>query len=97
MEKIEIEVYSRAPEGAVVRMPGRRLPGLVIEGDSLSIVFNFVKSILQRAQESADEELIAWAQELKDMLQWQLYIYEEAMSQAGLELPYPGPLGKEEE
>lgn len=97
MEKMEIEVYSRAPEGAVVRMPGRRLPGLVIEGDSLSIVFNFTKSILNRAQEDSDEELIAWAQELKELIQWQLYTYEETMSQHGLELPYPGPLGKDEE
>ncbi|MBI4658831.1 MAG: hypothetical protein HY735_08310 [Verrucomicrobia bacterium] len=96
MEKLEIEIYSRSLEGAVVRLPGRRLPGLVLEGDSLSIVFNFVKSILERVQEGSDEELIAWAQELKDLVQWQLYNYEEVMGQHGLELPYPGPLGKDQ-
>ena len=95
MEKVEIEVYSRGPEGAIVRMPGRRLLGLVIEGDSLSIVFNFVKAILDRAQEGSDEELIAWSQELKDILQWQLHTYEEMMGQHGFDLPYPGRLGKD--
>lgn len=97
MEKTEIEIYSRATEGAIVRMPGRRLPGLVIEGDSLSILYNFSKSILDRAQEISDEELVGWAQELKDMLHWQIQMYEGVMAQHELELPYPGPLAKDGE
>jgi hypothetical protein len=33
----EPEVLSDVSNNAVVRMPGRRFPGLVIQGDSLSI------------------------------------------------------------
>jgi hypothetical protein len=37
MERIEIEVYSQATNQAIVRMPNRKFPGCVIQGDSLSV------------------------------------------------------------
>lgn len=95
MEKKEIEIYAHSSDGSVVRMPGRRFPGVVIEGDAMSIIYNFSKSILERVQEDADADLIAWAQELKDIVHSQLHTYEEAMSRHGLDLPYPGPLAKD--
>ncbi len=92
---MQIEVYARDSIGAVVRMPGRRTPGLVIEGDMFCIMFQFSSSLLQAAQDDSDEQTIQWAQELKDMLYAQLHLYEDALKQHDLELPYPDPLTAE--
>ena len=38
MERIEAELFTAPGNNAVVRMPGRKYPGVVIQGDSLSIL-----------------------------------------------------------
>ncbi|MGW3912861.1 DUF6959 family protein [Streptomyces sp. NPDC005070] len=38
MERIEAELFTDGGNDAVVRMPGRRFPGVVVQGDSLHIL-----------------------------------------------------------
>ena len=35
MERVEVELFSDGSNDAVVRMPGRQFPGMVVQGDSL--------------------------------------------------------------
>jgi hypothetical protein len=37
MERIEAELFTDGGNDAVVRMPGRRFPGVLMQGDSLHI------------------------------------------------------------
>ena len=39
MEKIEVELLTDGGNNAVVRMPGRAFPGVVIQGDTLSTLW----------------------------------------------------------
>lgn len=38
MERVTAELFTDGGNDAVVRMPGRRFPGVLIQGDSLSIL-----------------------------------------------------------
>ena len=52
-----VEVLSDAVNRAVVRMPGRRFPDLVIQGDSLIRLTAQVREIAERAERSGDADL----------------------------------------
>jgi hypothetical protein len=88
MKKIEIEVYTQASNLAIVRMPGRKFPGVVVQGDSLSILYELAISILKRVEITSDTELIDEAKELTQLLAGRLQFYEAILQKHGIELPY---------
>ena len=45
MEHVEVELFTDGGNNAVVRMPGRRSPGVVVQGDSLSVIRGAVADI----------------------------------------------------
>ncbi|MFK4224104.1 DUF6959 family protein [Streptomyces sp. NPDC019890] len=47
MERVEVELLTDAGNNAVVRLPGRRFPGLLIQGDSLSILRGDVAEVVE--------------------------------------------------
>ncbi|MFE2687028.1 DUF6959 family protein [Streptomyces mirabilis] len=61
MERVEAELFTDGGNNAVVRLPPRRFPGVLIQGDSLSVIRSEVAEILEacdqgdlaRARESA--------------------------------------------
>ena len=88
MERKDIEVYSEASNYGIVRMPGRRFPGSVIQGDSLSILCALAHSIHNRVAGTNDEELVDDVAELLDLLEGRLRHYEQVLTEHGIELPY---------
>jgi hypothetical protein len=45
MERVEAELFTDGGNNAVVRLPGRRFPGVLIQGDSLSILRSDVAEV----------------------------------------------------
>ncbi len=88
MERIEIEVFSQASNAAIVRMPTRRFPGVVIQGDSLNILHQLAESVVQLAAPHDDEGLSGEAEELRDLLAGYVASYENVLKKHGIELPY---------
>ncbi len=88
MEQIEIEVFSQATNAAVVRMPTRRFPGVVIQGDSLHILHQLAESVVRLAASHDDEDLSGEAEELRDLLARYVSSYETALKKHGIGLPY---------
>ena len=90
MERVEVETYSQATNAWVIRTPGRKFPALVIQGDSLSILFTQARSVLERAHACRcdDPELIGDAQALCDSLWGSLRHYEETLRANDFDLPY---------
>jgi hypothetical protein len=78
MERIELEVYSRSANMAVVRLPGRRWPGSVVQGDSLRHLCYLAESILERIRDDHDRELCDDAEELVELLTDRLREYDQA-------------------
>lgn len=80
-QKQELDVLSSAASAAVVRAPGRRFPGVVLQGDTLS-------NLAGLAAEAASECESESAAELVELLNGLLRHYERVMGENGLELPY---------
>jgi len=89
---VEMEVFSEASNFPVIRHPGRRFPGSLIQGDSLSYHYQLATSALGLARKTGNEELIEKIEELQELLELRVAMYEETFARFGMELPYPGPL-----
>jgi hypothetical protein len=90
MKLVELEVFSDASNQAVIRPPGRRFPGSVVQGDSLSILCAEAKEISERirALEVKDEELLYLAQDHQEALLGRLLHYQQVLAEHGISLPY---------
>jgi hypothetical protein len=92
IKKMEMEVLSETTNFPVVRYPGRSFPGSLIQGDSLSIIYQLATSIRGRVKKTGDADLIDDAEELHELLKTRLRFYEETLAAYGIDLPYTGPL-----
>jgi hypothetical protein len=103
MQKKELEVFSEASNVAIVRMPGRRFPGSVIQGDSLSILRGLAQELRNGLRDHPDEDLRGTAQELFELLDGRLRHYVGVLDAEGIPLPFNRPpppepdAGEEEE
>jgi hypothetical protein len=93
MEKAEIELYSEASNNAVVRVPGRRFPGAVVQGDTLASLHASAMDLSLRLKELGvkDEELLYGAQDLQERLLERLLHYQQVLAAHGIELPFVCP------
>jgi len=99
----QLEMWSEQVNSAVVRVPGRRFPGVVIQGDSLSILFDLAMYLTEHLPSSADAELRDAAESLAEKLFWHVTNYESALGSRGVSLPYtrnlariPRPIDRDE-
>jgi hypothetical protein len=88
MKQVELEMLSDTINCPVVVVPGRRFPGVVIQGDSLKILLDMVEEIRQLTASSHNDEVDAVAERLKGKLSDYLGEYEAVMRKHGRELPY---------
>lgn len=86
MTKTEIHVLSQDRNSWVIRLPGREYPGVVIQGDSLKILFDLADEISDLAPPSG--ELRESVDELRENLKTRLALYEAALKEHGITLPY---------
>lgn len=84
----ETELWSSEVNAAVVRVPGRQFPGVVIQGDSLSILLERATDVVERLPATGDEELRGAAGELAAKLAAYVEVYEAVLGARGVGLPY---------
>ena len=89
MKTIEVELIGDAVNATVVRLPTRRFPGVVIQGDSLAILHAMTETVAASMAKGDIAEAREAATELRDLLASYRHAYEAQMKAAGLELPYP--------
>lgn len=89
-EVVEVEVFSSPVNGWIVRTPGREFPGVVVQGDSLSVLFDLAQSILDRCRTDVGThgEVLDDAEALRDALWARLAAYEAVLKEHGLSVPY---------
>jgi hypothetical protein len=63
VERIEVDLLTSPGNYAIVRMPGRRFPGVVVQGDSLSILAYDAEEIANALSKSG----LAIAEEASDL------------------------------
>jgi hypothetical protein len=88
MTKIEVESLSTAVNAAVIRLPGRKSPAIVIQGDSLKILVDLASEIGRLSDGSDNLALQDTIAELRQTLGCYISVYEETLRENGEPLPY---------
>jgi len=82
------QILSHIPNSGIVQLPGRRFPGIVIQGDTVDNLFRGARFLLEEFKRARDEERYFETLMLAENLQAQLLHYEETLSRHGMSLPY---------
>jgi hypothetical protein len=88
MELKEVEVYSDALNRAVVRMPSREFPGIVVQGDTMAGLLETAEEVRSLAATTGNEDLIEAAQVMVEEITGFLSHYEAVLKRHGIRLPY---------
>jgi hypothetical protein len=84
------KLLSHIPNSGIVHLPGRKFPGIVMQGDSLFSLLHGLRYLLERFKECKDEEHYFETLMIAETLYAQLLHYEETLSKHGMSLPYSG-------
>lgn len=89
MEKIEVELFTPGGNNAVVRMPGRRFPGVLVQGDTLSTLWASAAGAREllgvpETRAEGSDQLDMLVDHLDEILTW----YEQALDAHGIKRPY---------
>ncbi len=84
----QVKIYSDATNQAILRHPGRKFPGVLIQGDTLHNLYLEVDSILSKhgkgLSQDGREELKDVRKHLKDLIEH----YKAVLREHGMELPF---------
>ncbi|WP_234435738.1 DUF6959 family protein [Streptomyces sp. NRRL F-2747] len=90
MERIEAELFTDPGNDAVVRLPPRHFPGVLIQGDSLSIIRGDIAEVVEACAQGDVDDAHEAATLLLAAFDALLDRYESALGAHGIERPY-GP------
>ncbi len=88
MASIQVELLTDQGNGAVLRLPGRKFPGVLIQGDTLSNYLSTVGEVLQAFERGDSPEAESIVRELRTSLEELRDRYEAALKNHGIPLPY---------
>jgi hypothetical protein len=88
MKRVEVELLTDGGNDAVVRMPGRRFPGVVVQGDSLSVLRGEVAEVVEACEGGDLDEARDSAGFLLANLDALLARYEAALGEHQIRRPY---------
>jgi hypothetical protein len=84
MKKDSFELLFEESNFAVVKLPKRAFPGVVIQGDSLIIIQNLINELINLVDEGEAKEI---AEELYEHVDWRIRKYEDVPRNNQLLLP----------
>ncbi|WP_043662625.1 DUF6959 family protein [Streptomyces xylophagus] len=88
MERIDAELFTDGGNDAVVRLPGRRFPGVLIQGDSLHILRSDVAEVVEACERGDLEDAGESAGLLLAGLDALLNRYSVALEKHRIQTPY---------
>ena len=88
MNKVEVELYTDQGNNAVLQLPNRNYPGVVVQGDSLLNLTRAAESLLNRAKSFDDEDLTDEAEEVYFGLNDILDELKRVARESKLDIPY---------
>ncbi|MFE9603652.1 DUF6959 family protein [Streptomyces hokutonensis] len=88
MERVDVELFTDGGNDAVVRLPGRRFPGVLIQGDSLHILRSDVAEVVEACERGDLAEAGESAGLLLAGLDALLARYSVALANHSIQAPY---------
>ena len=86
---VEMMVLSDAVNSPVIHFPGRRFPGVLVQGDSLKVMASLAAEIGKHLSIGDVEEARSAAEDLAEQLRCHVKVYEDTLAAHRLTLPYP--------
>jgi hypothetical protein len=86
--KRELEVFSEATNAAVIQLPERRFPGVLVQGDTLRSWEITVEKIIEALKDDDLAEARDGAVYLHETLHHQIEHYERVLAKHKIRLPY---------
>jgi hypothetical protein len=74
--------------GAVVQLTERKCPGIVVQGDSLSILVSNIEELRENIAKKDEAEIAASLDMIERHLKERLEFYESVLAKHGIPLPY---------
>ena len=90
MSEDHAELLDTTTHCAVVKLPTRKYPGVVIQGDSLHAWYTSVRSAKTLCEAGEIAEAVDELTQVIDLLSSYLGNYERVLKQHGIDLPYTG-------
>jgi signal transduction histidine kinase len=84
-----VELLSRPINFAVVQLPERNYPGVVVQGDSLNALVQRVERMSKLLEANQVEDLAAEIEDVHEQLSDALLHYESVCAERSIPLPYP--------
>ncbi|MFF4041173.1 DUF6959 family protein [Streptomyces sp. NPDC001816] len=88
MERVEAELFTDGGNDAVVRLPGRRFPGVLMQGDSLHILHGDLGEVVEACERGDLAEVQDSAGLLLARLDAVLTRYANALQEDEIPRPY---------
>jgi hypothetical protein len=88
MKTVTVELLSDATNQAVLRIPGRKFPGILLQGDSVASLYDMAKEIGELWKSGDKNDIPVLAQQLEAVLGEKLKHYEAVLRENKIELPY---------
>jgi hypothetical protein len=87
---MEVRLLSPPANFAVVQLPGRKFPGVVVQGDTLHGLVNEVDGLVRLLRSNeVDDEILATLELISEKLTGAMNHYEHVCAEHGISLPYP--------
>jgi signal transduction histidine kinase len=86
--KSEVTLLSPPANFAVVQLPGRNYPGVVVQGDTLHSLVEELREMQHSLQAREYEDLKVALDSLRDRLEGALQGYEAVCEERRIDLPY---------
>jgi hypothetical protein len=83
-----VEIYSDASNAAVMRHPGRRFPGVLIQGDTLSGLCATADAICASGRQHLDADTYMELNDLRNHLWSFLLHYKTVLGEHDIRLPF---------
>jgi hypothetical protein len=86
--KIEsVEIYSDVANAAIMRHPGRRLPGILVQGDTLHAMVASLRYVMANST-CLEEEPAGRLQEVTERMEEMLAHYRSVLTANHIQLPF---------
>ena len=93
MQIKDVEIYSDQTNAAVMRHPGRRFPGVLVQGDSLYALCVQADEVCASAKGMLDQDSYEELNELRNVLWKYLNHYKSVLGEHKMQLPFSEAAG----
>lgn len=82
VKEICVDVFGSENDSDIIRLPNRKFPGVLIQGDSLAALFGAISDAINCLDTDQDESLEAM-NFVREELKWRIETYQRVLNEHG--------------